>query len=200
MIRAIENMPAGTLGYRVRIGTYPNREAADETKARLTDAGESGSSVYTGWDGDRSARGPWHVDVVTIDPRTFDGGLGASYGPDLHDRETTSALARSAGATAGVNAGFFVLDPAAGAPGDPAGVGVYRGRVLSEPTAGRPALVLHDDGRRTAVERLSWKGSAVVDGRRRALDGINRVPGLIRNCGGDPSDSPTDRPLHDDAV
>ena len=30
-----------------------------------------------------------------------------------------------------------------------------------------------------------------------ALDGIDRVPGLIRNCGGDTTDSPTDLPLHD---
>ena len=30
-----------------------------------------------------------------------------------------------------------------------------------------------------------------------SLDGLNRVPGLIRNCGGDPSDQPTSLPLHD---
>jgi hypothetical protein len=36
-----------------------------------------------------------------------------------------------------------------------------------------------------------------VDGDATALDGVNRVPGLIRNCGGDPTDVPTSRPLHD---
>ena len=30
-----------------------------------------------------------------------------------------------------------------------------------------------------------------------ALDGVNRVPGLIRNCGGDATDEPTSQPLHD---
>lgn len=34
-------------------------------------------------------------------------------------------------------------------------------------------------------------------GQQLALDGINRVPGLIRNCGGTPDDLPTSRPLHD---
>ena len=29
------------------------------------------------------------------------------------------------------------------------------------------------------------------------LDGIDRVPGLIRNCGGDATDLPTAKPLHD---
>nr|WP_308290430.1 phosphodiester glycosidase family protein [Streptomyces meridianus] len=194
-VRAAD-VPAGTLGYRVRIGSFRTKAAADEEKARLTAAGKAGNSVYTGWDGDRRARGPWHVDVVTVDPKRFDGRLGASYGADLHDRDTTSALAQAAGAKVAVNAGFFVLDPAAGAPGDPAGVGVYRGRVLSEPTNGRPSLVLHDDGR-SGVERLTWRGRAEVGGRQVRLDGINRVPGLIRNCGGDASDRPTAQPLHD---
>ena len=190
------DVPAGTLGFRVRIGSFPTKAAADEEKARLAAADEAGSSVYTGWDGDPRARGPWHVDVVTVDPERFDGRLGASYGPDLHERETTSALSQAAGAKVGVNAGFFVLDPAAGAPGDPAGVGVYRGKVLSEPTAGRPSLVLHDDGR-SGVERLTWRGKAVIGGKQVPLDGINRVPGLIRNCGGEASDRPTAQPLHD---
>lgn len=190
------DVPAGTLGYRVRIGSFRTQDAADEEKARLAAGGESGSSLYTGWDGDRRARGPWHIDVITVDPKKFGGRLGASYGPDLHDRETTSALAESAGARAAVNAGFFVLDPAAGAPGDPAGVGVYRGKVLSEPVADRPSLVLNDDGR-GGVERLDWRGRAVLGGKQMRLDGINRVPGLIRNCGGEASDKPTKLPLHD---
>ena len=195
---ATADVPAGTLGYRVRVGSYATKAEADAANARLAAAGEHASSVYTGWDGSPADRGPWHLKVVTIDPRAFRGTLGASYGPDLHDRETTSVLSRAAGATLGVNAGFFVLDPAAGAPGDPAGVGVYRGQLLSEPTNGRPALVLHDDGSRTGVERLTWQGMVSVNGRGMGrLDGVNRVPGLIRNCGGDSTDSPTALPLHD---
>ncbi|MFD0545167.1 phosphodiester glycosidase family protein [Streptomyces mexicanus] len=190
------DVPPGTLGYRVRVGSWRTRAEADRERARLAAAGEHASSVFTGWDGDRAARGPWHVDVVTVDPRRFDGRLDATFGPDLEGRETTSALARAAGATVGVNAGFFVLDPAAGAPGDPAGVGVYDGKVLSEPVGERPALVLDDRGT-SSVERLSWRGSAVIGGRTVPLDGVNRVPGLIRNCGGDRTDRPTSLPLHD---
>ena len=93
---------------------------------------------------------------------------------------------------AAVNAGFFVLDPAAGAPGDPAGVAAYDGRLVSEPIAGRPALLLRDDARGTSIVRLRWRGE--VAGL--TLDGLNRVPGLIRNCGG-LGDTPTDRPRHD---
>ncbi|MFJ6071717.1 phosphodiester glycosidase family protein [Streptomyces sp. NPDC093065] len=189
--------PGGTLGWRVRIGTFGSQTTATAERTRLSAAGYSGSAVYTGWDGEATDRGPWHVDVLTVDPRGFRGTLDASYGPDLERRETTSELSASAAATAAVNAGFFVLDPEAGAPGDPAGVGVYDGRLLSEPVAGRPSLVIHDDARRTEITRLTWQGRVTTPTASLRLNGINRVPGLIRNCGGTEGDAPTSLPLHD---
>jgi hypothetical protein len=194
---AVADVPAGVLGYRVRVGRFTKQVAADAAKAQLAAAGESANSVYTGWDGDPAARGPWHVNVVTIDPRKFRGTLEASFGPDPFRRETTSTLARQAGATVGVNGGYFVPDPASGAPGDPAGIGVYDGRFLSEPINDRPALVLRDDARRTAVRRFTWTGRIRLHGAELRLDGLDRVPNLIRNCGGDSTDQPTARPLHD---
>ncbi|CAL9639943.1 hypothetical protein SUDANB176_06319 [Streptomyces sp. enrichment culture] len=187
----------GTLGWRVRVGAFGSQSAATSERTRLRAAGYTGSAVYTGWDGDPTARGPWRVDVLTVDPRRFRGSLQASHGPDLENRETTSALSDAAGATAAVNAGFFVLDPRAGAPGDPAGVGVYDGRLLSEPVSGRPGLVVHDDGRRTEITRFTWRGRVVGRDASLGLSGVNRVPGLIRNCGGGPGDLPTSSPLHD---
>lgn len=186
----------GTLGWRVRVGRAATQTESDALLARMVAAGFAGASRFTGWDGAPTDSGPWRLQVLTIDPRGFDGRLFASYGPDLEDRETTSALSRAAGATAGINAGYFVLDPAAGAPGDPAGVGVYGGRLLSETVNDRPALVLRDDARRSRVERLQWRGTIVSRAGRARLDGINRVPGLIRNCGG-LDDQPTTRPRHD---
>ncbi|RKS80540.1 sporulation related protein [Motilibacter peucedani] len=198
---ALADFTGGTIGWRVRVGSFPTKEAAELVRPQVLAAGASASSVYTGWDGDQPDEGPWHLQVVTIDPRTFSGRLEATVGPDVHDRETTSALARAAGATVATNAGYFVLDPASGAPGDPAGAGVYDGQVLSEPITGRPALVLRDDARGTRIERLHWSGTARGE-QTLALDGIDRVPGLIRNCGGTPDDLspagvPTATPLHD---
>ncbi|MGW0816212.1 phosphodiester glycosidase family protein [Streptomyces viridiviolaceus] len=187
----------GTLGWRVRVGSFDSQSAATSERTRLRAAGYTGSAVYTGWDGDATDRGPWRVDVLTIDPRHFRGGLEASYGADLENRETTSELSKAAGATAAVNAGFFVLDPKAGAPGDPAGVGVYDGRLLSEPVGGRPSLVVHDNGRRTEIARFTWQGRVTGRDTSLSLNGINRVPGLIRNCGGTEGDLPTSLPLHD---
>ncbi len=153
----------GTPGWRVRVGKLASKAESDAVLADLVAAGFTGSSRFSGWDGSSTDRGPWLLQVLTIDPHAFSGRLLASYGPNIEDRETTSALSRAAGATAAVNAGYFVLDPLAGAPGDPAGVGVYGGRLLSETINSRPALVLRDDARRTQVDRLRWVGT--VQGR-----------------------------------
>ncbi|MFJ8900384.1 phosphodiester glycosidase family protein [Streptomyces sp. NPDC102370] len=187
----------GTLGWRVRVGGFPSQSAAASERTRMTRAGYTGSATYTGWDGATTDRGPWRLDVLTIDPRTFRGTLDATHGPDIEDRETVSALADDADAVAAVNAGFFVLDPRSGAPGDPAGVGLYDGRLLSEPVSGRPGFVVQDNGRRTQITRLTWEGKVSARGTSLTLDGVNRVPGLIRNCGGSEGDSPTALPLHD---
>ena len=195
---ATADYEGGRLGWRVRGGRLSSKADADALLARLGAAGFAGSSRYTGWDGGSTARGPWRVRLLTVDPRRFAGSLVASYGPDLERRETTSALAAAAGATAATNAGYFVLDPKSGAPGDPAGVGVYDGRLLSETVGRRPALVLESDAKGSAVERLRWKGTVQGrGGRRLVLDGVDRVPGLIRNCGGTADDLPTARPRQD---
>lgn len=192
------DVPAGVLGYRVRLrATFPSQAAAAAEVARLTAAGFSGRAWYSGWDGDSAARGPWTVNVVTVDPRRFRGTLRGTYGPTLEDREKTTELAALERANVALNGGFFVFDPAAGAEGDPAGAGVYRGRLQSEPVGDRPVLVLHDRARHSDVVRPSWSGSVRLPAGTGVLDGLNRVPGLIRNCGGTLDDLPTARPLHD---
>ena len=76
-------------------------------------------------------------------------------------------------------------------------MGVYDGVLESETIASRPALVLHGSARHTAAVRPQWRGTLHTRTRTLSVDGLNRVPGLIRNCGGDSSDQPTPLPLHD---
>lgn len=194
----VADVRAGVIGYRVRLtDEFTHRSDADAKVAQLESAGFSGRSWYSGWDGGSLSKGRWTVNVLTVDPRTFRGRLGGTFGPDLEKRETTSALGAYAHAKAAINAGFFVLDPKAGAPGDPAGAGVYDGVLESETIAGRPVLVLNSTARHTAVVRPQWRGALRTHSRTLTVDGLNRVPGLIRNCGGDASDQPTSQPLHD---
>ncbi|MCX2748847.1 phosphodiester glycosidase family protein [Arthrobacter sp. MI7-26] len=190
----------GDLGYRVRAGHLAARDDGASVVAKIKAAGFASSVIYSGWDGDAgtstTTRGPWNLDVITIDPGTYQGQLAASFGPDLEKRETTSQLASDAHAIAAINAGFFVFDPKAGAEGDPAGVGVYAGKTLSEPVADRPGLVIDGKKNATSIQRLTWAGKLSSGSGETALDGIDRVPGLIRNCGG-ANDLPTPRALQD---
>lgn len=48
----------GTLGWRVRIGSYTSQAAAATERIRIINAGYSGSVTYTGWDGATTDRAP----------------------------------------------------------------------------------------------------------------------------------------------
>ncbi|MGM7669864.1 phosphodiester glycosidase family protein [Microbacterium sp. A93] len=188
----------GYLGHRVRVGSFVTEAEAAAAKTELGELGYAGGTWYEGWDGGQpdalDGGGPVAVDVLTLDPRTFKGTVTGSFGTDLENTETTSELAE--GALAGVNAGFFVYDAAHGAPGDPAGAAAYNGEILSETVGDRPNLVIDHRSGRASIQRLTWEGSISAGRRDLALDGINRVPGTIRNCGGT-GDLPTDAPKHD---
>jgi len=156
------DVPAGVLGWRVRLdSTYATQASASSEVAQLTSAGFTSHAWYVGWDATSTARGPWTVNVLTIDPKRFHGRLGGTFGPTIEDREKTSWLAGYTKAKAAVNGGFFVLDRAAGTPGHPAGAGVHNGVLESEPVGTRPVLVLGSDGRHTKIVRPSWRGDAV---------------------------------------
>jgi len=185
------------LGWRVRAGSYRTREAAAAEAARLKAAGFAAAPEWTRTDpvevapGGHSAR----VRVAIVDPRRYRGRITASYGRAVALPETTTSMARAAGATLAVNGGYFVLHDRDGLTGTLAGVGVYGGELESLPTNGRAALLLGD---RPRVARLSATMTVTGDGGgRREIDGVNRMPGLIRNCGGVGGDSPTELPRHD---
>ncbi len=195
---ATADVPAGELGWRVRLErTFSTQAEANAESARLRAAGFSGRAWYAGWDGTSSARGPWTVNVVTVDPKRFKGEVGGTYGPDLEKRETPSWLNTYEKAAVTLNAGFFVFDPKAGAEGDPAGAAVYDGILESEPVGSRPVLLLDRKAKHTNVVRPTWSAQVRLPSGVRELDGLNRVPGLIRNCGGTADDAPTALPLHD---
>lgn len=188
----------GYLGHRVRVGAFPTEAEAEAARSELMALGYAGGTWYEGWDGDQQdaaeGGGPVNVDVLTIDPRRFDGEVTAGFGEDIERTETTSEL--SEGALAGVNAGFFVYGEQHGAPGDPAGAAAYNGEILSETVGDRPNLVIDHRKGKASIQRLTWEGRVSSGSERLDLDGINRVPGKIRNCGGT-DDLPTDAPKHD---
>lgn len=116
----------------------------------------------------------WTVHVLVADPARIRLVLGRA-----HDRvagtETTSAMARRLGALAGVNGGYFRTEgPYRGEPG---GIVISAGRVLSEPSRRRPGLAVSNRGGRTRIAVVDVALRAeVAAGRaaKRPIDGFNR--------------------------
>jgi hypothetical protein len=128
------------------------------------------------------------VNVLTIDPRKTHGHLAATYGKDLAGVETTTELVRSSGALAGVNASFFTFTASAQYPGDPVGLGLYDGELLSEPTTDPAEADLVLDSRRNKVLMgpMRWTGT-VRNVRTRAtvpLEFLNHPPVVPAACTG----------------
>jgi hypothetical protein len=197
---APDDPTSGAKDYAVRSGHFSSQGQADARRQRLLAAGYSHARTdFTSLDGSTTT-GPWILHVLTIDPSSFQGRLEPYLATDIvPGKEQLTSIAARTGAIAGVNGGYFVVGPEDGTPGDLAGLSVVDGLLVSEAVNGRTDLVVTDGPTVSArVARLSTIDAiASPDGAKRELDGFNRVPGLIRSCGGVGGDEPTQNPLHD---
>jgi hypothetical protein len=76
--------------------------------------------------------------------------------------------------------------------GDPTGLVIDDGTVLSEPVGARTAfLVPRSVTEPVRVAALRWDGSLIAGGASRLVDGVNRNRGRIPACGGVGGDRPT---------
>jgi hypothetical protein len=185
------------LGYRVQIGAYADANAARNFARKLAISGFSGLSVvHTGRYGQPST-GPWAVFVLTVNPGRFSGSVGPALSvrhkfPTL---ETVSSIAARNGAIAAVNGGYYTYVVQSGTSGIPTGVSVVNGSLISEATNGRTSLIL-DKGHAKIVPLYTKQFVFAGDGSFRLIDGLNRKPGVILNCGGTPGGLPTTLPRH----
>ncbi|GAA3106257.1 phosphodiester glycosidase family protein [Streptomyces rectiviolaceus] len=186
----------GVVGVRVRVGEYAARADADAERKALAAAGFDAVSEWTGADG-VPGTGVARVKVAIVDPKRYRGAMKGTYGKGVAGRETVSDMAASGDALLGVNAGFFVMEGKDGVPGASAGIAAYDGELQSAATDGRIAAVLRGDGLRPRFEKLSTELRVGAGAASAVVDGVNRVPGLVRNCGGVGGDTPTERPQHD---
>ncbi|MFF8843648.1 phosphodiester glycosidase family protein [Streptomyces sp. NPDC015127] len=179
----------GTLGWTVRIGRYADAADATAVLARVKAAGFAGGTRYTAQDG-TDARAPQKVHVLRLDFRTFDGTVGTDFGPALNGTEKLTDLIASTGAIAGVNGQWFYNS----APG---GLYVKDGRLLGSATQGRAGVKLSQGGRSVDVDTFTAHVTLRAGGETVEVDGVNRAPGDVWNCGGVGGDLPTEKPQHD---
>lgn len=134
-----------------------------------------------------TTRGPWQVQVLTIDPKKATGQLSAEYGPDLSQTETTSELAEHAGALAAMNASFFTFTASEDYPGEPTGTGIFDGQLLSEPKQADPTdqTVLVDPATgKVRMDKLAWSETWTNKGSGHAVqvETINHPPVVPADC------------------
>jgi Phosphodiester glycosidase len=192
---AYADTPHGTMGRRVRVGSYATQADAQSAAAAVTATGLHAAVEWTGYDADQPADVE-NIRVAVIDPHTFTGAVRGSHDGKVTQRETVSSVAAKEGSLVGVNGGFFVTSDADGVQGTQSALGAYGGVLESMSAGSRAALVLGDGGRRDRIANLSTTVTARAGGARYAVQGINRVPGLVRDCGR-PGAAPTEHAVQD---
>ncbi|WP_027929623.1 phosphodiester glycosidase family protein [Amycolatopsis thermoflava] len=186
--------PRGVAGVRVRTGKFATQAEAQTTVTALRAAGfPTATAAWTGYDVDQAPDAE-RVHVAVVDPRAFRGSVAASHGETVATREKTSTLASKLGALVAVNGGFFVTSDADGYQGVPAGLAAYDGRLESLSAGSRAALVLGPGPARIA--NLTSTVTVRSGGAAHAVEGVNRKPGVLRNCGR-PGAVPTTAPRQD---
>lgn len=134
-----------------------------------------------------TTRGPWQVEVLSIDPRKATGRLSATFGPDLSQTETTAELAEHAGALAAMNASFFTFTASEEYPGEPTGTGVFDGVLLSEPAQQDPTdqtVIIDAAENRVRMDKLAWSEiwTNQQSGHSVQVETINHPPVVPEDC------------------
>ncbi|WP_226346251.1 phosphodiester glycosidase family protein [Agilicoccus flavus] len=137
-----------------------------------------------------TAYGPWRVNVVTVNPKTAKGRLQTTFGGDIARTEPVSTVAGWAKALFATNGGFFALGRSRLYPGDPVGLAIHAGMVVSEPTgAGAEQNVLIDsDTMRLRMGRFAWEATVRhrESGREARIDAVNTALATPAGCEGLP--------------
>ncbi|MFB7598145.1 phosphodiester glycosidase family protein [Streptomyces sp. NPDC056160] len=192
---AYADTPHGVMGLRVRVGTYATEAAARRAAQAVTAAGFHTAVDWTGYDADQPADRQ-NVHVAVVDPPRFLGTVQGTHDGDVARRATTSSVAAKLGSVVGVNAGFFVTSDADGVQGTQSGISADDGELQSMAAGSRAALVIEDGGRRARVADLKTTVTVSAGTYVHDVQGINRTPGLVRDCGR-PGATPSERPWQD---
>ncbi|WP_037855070.1 phosphodiester glycosidase family protein [Streptomyces sp. NRRL S-340] len=187
--------PHGVMGMRVRIGTYATEAAARTVARTVTAAGFHTAVDWTGYDADQPADRQ-NVHVAVVDPRRFTGTVRGTHDGNVAQRATTSSVAARLGSLVGVNGGFFVTSDADGVQGTQSGLSADDGVLQSMAAGSRAALIVEGGGKRARVADLTTAVTVSAGARHHDVQGINRTPGLVRDCGR-PGVTPSERPWQD---
>ena len=165
------SLTLGVSGYEVSgVSFFPKQAEAlialKENKPAEDTGGVTYKSINTAVNGARNS-----VHLVFADLNS--GGIEVVpliSGGSIKGRNTTSSMSENILAEAAVNGSFYLAD------GDPLGMLVIKGKLLSENIYGRSSLVMYRDGR-VSIEKLNARLYLDIAGQVIRVGGINRQPG-----------------------
>ena len=183
---AAELGPHGeSLGSIVRVGKYRTIEEVKKDEKKLKKDSIYMALRYSAEDG-KSTSGPFLISILEVDLNKFKGKVFSDLGKgQVKGKEHTSSIVKRNNAIAGVNAGFFAWKDEVGINGEPAGISIINGELVSEATNGRAALVINSNKPQKiyVAHNLKNKITLSVSDTTFNIQGINREPGKILNCG-----------------
>nr|WSY48802.1 phosphodiester glycosidase family protein [Streptomyces sp. NBC_00886] len=186
--------PHGLMGYRVRVGHFATQDAAQSTLSAINSLGLHTTLSWTGYDIQEPADRE-NIHVAVVDPKKFKGTVEATHNGNVTDREPTSAVSKQLNSLVGINGGFFVISPGDGVQGTMSGISAYNGELESMAAGARSALII-DDGHTFRTADLTSTVTALAGNTTFRIQGINRMPGTVRDCGR-PGTEPSERPWQD---
>lgn len=174
--------------HEILAGQFASRKAAEAHMASYPFPPECQAGITASRQHARSGYGPQRVHVVILDPGMFRGMLKVAQGRGIvAGRTPTSQIASENEAIVAINGGFFAMTSDEGIVGEPTSITIIDGQIESEPTRGRPWFAIDNQNAIRAALELSSDEVApslkLTDGTTIGLDGVNRRPEILRNCG-----------------
>ncbi|ANS86860.1 hypothetical protein VSVS12_03151 [Vibrio scophthalmi] len=197
---APEAAPNGQkMGKILRLKGFESSGDAETQAKVLKEHGLNFSPRFSAQDG-YDTKGPFDISLLRVDLNQYQGKVASILANDkITTAETVSSMAARNQALAAINGGFFAFNDQVGDMGAPAGLYVKDGQLLREAANQRPVLIIDNSGKHSKVSIGNSVTTEVllnIDGNMVRIDGINRKPGVILNCGG-LDDTPSSEAIHD---
>ncbi|WP_168582270.1 phosphodiester glycosidase family protein [Gephyromycinifex aptenodytis] len=133
--------------------------------------------------------GPWRIRVATIEPGRAKGQLRTAIGYDLAHSETVSTLGTWSRSLVAMNGSFFAFTRSKAYPGDPLGLAVNGGTIVSEPmrVAGHVGLLMDSTSKKLRMGSYTWTATLTgsTPGNTRevlAVGAVNSPPVVPADC------------------
>ncbi|MGY0399977.1 MAG: phosphodiester glycosidase family protein [Ostreibacterium sp.] len=201
---AVENAPETApndkaIGKIIRLRGISNKNKAETLVKTLKKSNLNFSVRYSAEDGYQT-NGPFKISILRVDLNQYKGKINSILANDkVPTAETVTSMAKRSNALAAINGGFFAFNNKVGDNGAPAGLYVKDGELLREASNQRPAVIIDNTNSQSKISIVSSVTSEISlnhNGIITRIDGLNRKPGVILNCGGY-GDTPTTEALHD---